>query len=706
MLVSVYVVLALLMTLTGFGYTAPTSQAFACSPGLSLTKSANPTTYDHVGQVITYTYRLTNSGDVALSGPFTVTDDKVTVTPVASAPATLAPGAHIDFTATHTMDQADLDAGFVKNTAQGHGRYGEAKVDSNFACKTVTAVQSRKLTLEKSTTTKCFSEVGDVINYSYKVTNSGNVTLHGSGWAVIDDKATVDVSSAPWWLAPGESFTVSASYTVTQADCDAGKVTNVAYATGYFGDTNIKVTSNEDCVTVHRCVKPALSLTKSADPMTYDHVGQVISYSYRLTNSGNVTLSGPFTVTDDKATASPKTPPAPSTLAPGAYIDFVASYTITQADVDAGSVKNTAQGHGRYGETKVDSNLACKTITAVKSPKLTIDKTTTTPSFAKAGDVINYSYKVTNSGNVTLTKPWAVIDDKTTVDVSSAPDSLVPGASFTVSASYTVKQADCDAGKVTNVAYATGHFGETKVTSNEDSVTVDCTAKPMISVTKVPSPASRPEPGGLFTFTYVVKNEGPITVTLTSVHDSVIGDITLPAVLTLAPGASSAPMNGTKTYTEAGTYPNTVNARAVDNSGDEATATASASVTVTDVLPKISVTKVADPTSRLEPGGLFTFTYVVTNNSVEAVTLTSVNDSVIGDITLPAVLTLAPGASSAPDDRDEDLHRGGRLSQHRDRQGGRQREERGDRHGRRFRHRDQRPADDLGDEGPEPGLQA
>ena len=41
---------------------------------------------------------------------------------------------------------------------------------------------------------------------------------------------------------------------------------------------------------------------KSAPPLTYDQVGQVISYSYMVTNTGNVTLPGPFTVTDDKVT--------------------------------------------------------------------------------------------------------------------------------------------------------------------------------------------------------------------------------------------------------------------------------------------------------------------------------------------------------------------------------------------------------------------
>ena len=44
-----------------------------------------------------------------------------------------------------------------------------------------------------------------------------------------------------------------------------------------------------------------------------------------MTNSGNVTVAGPVTVTDDKATM---TCPSGSALAPGAAITCTASYTI------------------------------------------------------------------------------------------------------------------------------------------------------------------------------------------------------------------------------------------------------------------------------------------------------------------------------------------------------------------------------------------
>src|SRR4051812_48615467 len=82
------------------------------------------------------------------------------------------------------------------------------------------------------------------------------------------------------------------------ADLDAGSVTNVAkaHANGIVlnqaADTDISALSLHDALPI------------SATPGTYSAVGQSISYSYLVTNTGNVSLAGPVTVTDDKATVS------------------------------------------------------------------------------------------------------------------------------------------------------------------------------------------------------------------------------------------------------------------------------------------------------------------------------------------------------------------------------------------------------------------
>ena len=112
--------------------------------------------------------------------------------------------------------------------------------------------------------------------------------------------------------------------------------------------TNGTITSPTDTVTVPATQSPALTLKKSANPLTYTTVGQTITYDYLLTNSGNVTLGSPFAVTDDKATVT--CPAAVTSLAPGATLNCTATYIITQADLDSGSVINIATATAKFGD--------------------------------------------------------------------------------------------------------------------------------------------------------------------------------------------------------------------------------------------------------------------------------------------------------------------------------------------------------------------
>jgi hypothetical protein len=105
---------------------------------------------------------------------------------------------------------------------------------------------------------------------------------------------------------------------------------------------------------------PALTLVKTAAPQTYLQAGDVIQYTYVLTNTGNVPLDGPFTVADDLATD--EACPPDNSLAVGAPLTCTASYTITPADVVAGHVTNTATASGAYAGEPVTSNSAQATV--------------------------------------------------------------------------------------------------------------------------------------------------------------------------------------------------------------------------------------------------------------------------------------------------------------------------------------------------------
>ena len=77
-------------------------------PGLSLGKTAFPTTYTAPGTLITYTYVLTNTGNTTLTGPFTVADDKLGTFACGSASTILGPGQFVTCTNTYTTVNGDI----------------------------------------------------------------------------------------------------------------------------------------------------------------------------------------------------------------------------------------------------------------------------------------------------------------------------------------------------------------------------------------------------------------------------------------------------------------------------------------------------------------------------------------------------------------------------------------------------------------------
>ena len=99
-------------------------------------------------------------------------------------------------------------------------------------------------------------------------------------------------------------------------------------------------------VTVPAVQTPAIGIEKSADVSSFSAPGTVITYSYLVTNSGNVTLTS-VAVDDPMSGLSAVDCHGVATLAPGASVTCTATYTTTQADVDRGSITNTgtATGH-------------------------------------------------------------------------------------------------------------------------------------------------------------------------------------------------------------------------------------------------------------------------------------------------------------------------------------------------------------------------
>jgi len=94
----------------------------------------------------------------------------------------------------------------------------------------------------------------------------------------------------------------------------------------------------------------------------------------------------------------------------------------------------------------------------------------TTASFVAVSDEIDYSYSVTNSGNVTLDEPVTIADDKTTATCAPSGDGDLDVSETVIctAVNYIVTGGDIGAGSVTNTATASADGA----TSPPDTVTV------------------------------------------------------------------------------------------------------------------------------------------------------------------------------------------------------------------------------------------
>ena len=287
--------------------TTPVSQR----PDLLIVKSANVESIANPSDDITYTITVTNTGNQTLTNVVVTDPMDPTVGHVVGTVASLAPGASQSFTFTYDVTQADIDNnGAVDGTADGNIHNIATVTDdqnvTSSASTNVTVVQSSDLTVTKSANIASVAHPSDDITYTITVTNNGNQTL--TNVVVTDpmDPASGHVVGTVASLAPGASHSFTFTYDVTQADIDNngavdgtadGNIHNIATVTD---DQNVTNHASTD-VTVAQL--PALSIAKTANIASIAHPSDDITYTIKVTNTGNETLTN-VVVTDPMDPAS------------------------------------------------------------------------------------------------------------------------------------------------------------------------------------------------------------------------------------------------------------------------------------------------------------------------------------------------------------------------------------------------------------------
>ncbi len=414
----------------------------------------------------------------------------------------------------------------------------------------------------------------------------------------------------------------------------------------------------------------SLALTKTPSPGTVSTVGQPVTYTFRVTNNSNVTVTG-LSVADSQAAPAGNLDGAPScgttTLAPAATTTCTATYTVTQADLNNGSIKDSAVATGRTaGGATLTSNTASATVTAVQTPAVAVTKTASPTTVTTVGQTVTYRFSVTNTGNVTLTAVH--VNDSQTApagSLTSGPTctatTLDPGASTTCSATYTVTQADLNNGSINDTATASGTPPSlTPVTSAPSSASVTATQTGTLALTKTASPTTVSAVGQRVTYTFTVTNKTNVRVANVAVTDTQAfpaGPLTSGptcTATTLEPAASTT-CTATYTVTQAdldnGSLVDFAVATATTATGTTLTSnTATATVTATQT-PGVKITKTASPTTVTTVGQTVTYTFLVTNTGNVTLTGLAVADTQAAPAgtlgSLPScATTLAPAAST------------------------------------------------------------
>ncbi|MFC3879250.1 gliding motility-associated C-terminal domain-containing protein, partial [Algoriphagus namhaensis] len=177
------------------------------------------------------------------------------------------------------------------------------------------------------------------------VTNTGNVTLSD---VTVEDPLT-GLNTNVGDLAPGESATVVTSYTITQADVDAGSVTNAATGTGQTPDGG--GISGGGQVTVPAGQVPSIEILKEADKSSVSEVGEVITYTLTVTNTGNVALTD-VSIEDPKLSYSENI----GDLGVGESQQITLTYIVTISDIlDQGDILNVAEVDGTFESLTVEA---------------------------------------------------------------------------------------------------------------------------------------------------------------------------------------------------------------------------------------------------------------------------------------------------------------------------------------------------------------
>ncbi|MEL7978094.1 CshA/CshB family fibrillar adhesin-related protein [Isoptericola sp. F-RaC21] len=556
---------------------------------LEIAKTADPSGEVLPGDTVTYTVTVENTGgaDYTTDDPATFTDDLSEVLddatynddaspsagavsyaePELSWSGALAAGDTATITYSVTVNDPVSGDGTLTNAVVGPEESTCPPGSDDPDCSTEVPV--RALHLEKTSDGAAGARPGDTVTYTITATNTGQVAYTEDDPATFDDDLTEVLDDAAWnddatassgdvsfaeptlsWsgaLEPGETATITYSVTVNDPATGDGELFNVVVGPE---ESNCTDPDSQD----PDCVEPDpvkdLEILKTADPEGPVDVGDTVTYTVEVTNTGSAdyTAEDPASFTDDLTNVLDDAAYNDDAAADTGAVSYAepelswsgplpvgetatVTYSVTVNDPLSGDgtlanavlgpqesncpvVMPTGGGMAASGVSTAIPEMpdGCQVITPVRAFEVskTVDVTEADP-----GDVVTYTVTVTSTGAAPYTddEPAGFTDDLSEVLDDATPEGE-PTASAgelgftapilqwrgpldvdgTVTVTYALRIDDPDEGDgvLTNVVTPDGSGG---TCAGDGECTTTTTVTPP-GPSPTPSPTPSPQPPG------------------------------------------------------------------------------------------------------------------------------------------------------------------------------------------------------------------
>ncbi|PQB04807.1 DUF7507 domain-containing protein [Aureitalea marina] len=445
------------------------------------------------GDQIDYEFSLTNTGDlpifdIDLMDPLIPELSALPFAGDESDPGILNPGERWYFRGSYVLSQEDLDRGYAENTAFSSGTSAQGRLESvsntvqSMLCSTGEIALVKKDLLDQSAPCPL---PGQKIGYEFTVVNTGQVTL--SEVALSDPMLGGEISgpisgdvNQDGQLNVDEQWTYEARYSLSQEDIDYGAVVNQASViakTPNFTEVNDESGTSlqtDDPTITDICQQAAVVLVMTSEynqTEACSQVGEPIAFSLQLSNTGNQSMSN-VVVNDPLLGGELAGPDSGDTDSDGLLnIDetwiYTATYTITQDDIEVGTVTNQATVTATAPDQTVVGDISGSTVDTdevtvtdlCQDPSIALIKTVSLLDLnengcADPGETLQYNFRLANTGNVTL---FEVSINDPLAAVNGEAISLLVGEenSSNFTADYVITAEDMAAGLVINQAEVT-----------------------------------------------------------------------------------------------------------------------------------------------------------------------------------------------------------------------------------------------------------